>query len=45
MTITLAPQLKVIIVIKKPSNAIAIQNRKVAFLYCKECGLIELVEK
>lgn len=33
------------IVIKKPSNAIAIQNRKVAFLYCKECGLIELVEK
>ena len=33
------------IVIKKPSNAIAIQNRRVAFLYCKECGLIELVEK
>lgn len=31
------------IVIKKPSNAIAIQNRRVAFLYCKECGLIELI--
>lgn len=33
------------IVIKKQSNAMAIQNRRVVFLYCKDCGLIELVEK
>lgn len=33
------------ILVKKPENAVAINNKKVCFLYNKDVGLIELLEK